>query len=345
MKSMASNLLSTGGYDEDSLPSSSVMSLNLASMTYRSLARMPGGGRAEHATVILEGKCYVIGGFGWSKKARGKDVLASVECFDLATGTWSKIAAMSTARLNPAAAALEGKLYVTGGSDGTQALSSGECWDPGTGQWTAVAPMNTARSNHGMVTVKDKLFVVGGNPRPWAYLKSVEYLEPTTGIWTTTAPLNEARDAPGVVVLEEAPTRIFVIGGTSEAGATKSAEFLRLDKSGPFKIVAPMATARHNVATVAIAGGKVVAIGGETSSGYSRSIESFDPKYGRKGKGRWKTVPGCSGFVRCSRVALCTNMPQMKVQVSPAKPANAQAQQEEQPPDEEASEEGGPIPA
>ena len=54
---------------------------------------------------------------------------------------------MSTPRKHPGVAVLGGKLYATGGYDGTHNLSSAEVFDPQANAWTPVAAMSTARTS------------------------------------------------------------------------------------------------------------------------------------------------------------------------------------------------------
>jgi kelch-like protein 17 (actinfilin)/kelch-like protein 20 len=69
------------------------------------------------------------------------DYLSSVERFDPAKNAWEAVAPMSTARTCPAAAAIDGKLYVMGGHDGQNRLSSVERYDPATNEWAAMTSM------------------------------------------------------------------------------------------------------------------------------------------------------------------------------------------------------------
>ena len=67
--------------------------------------------------------------------------LSSVELYDASTNAWEAVAPMSTARVCPAAAAIDGKLYVMGGYNGQNQLSSVERYDPATDEWAAITSM------------------------------------------------------------------------------------------------------------------------------------------------------------------------------------------------------------
>ena len=87
---------------------------------------------------------------------------------------------MPTQRLGPGVAALDNKIYVTGGYDGGQnggqSMSSVDCYDPGTNTWSQVASMNIARRGHGLVILHGKLYAIGG--------AEIEVYDPDNDIWT-----------------------------------------------------------------------------------------------------------------------------------------------------------------
>ena len=180
------DLVATGGYvwivtegGRINIQVNTVTSLDLVTKRYTTLAPMTAA-RLGHATAVVDGKLYVIGGFN-----RDDGPLPSVECLDLETWKWSEVAHMSTPRSDAGAAVLGGQIIVVGGCDERyQELSSVESFDPATGIWTAVASMSTVRSSHGVASAQGKLFAVGGyglNDRgEYERLDSVECFEPST---------------------------------------------------------------------------------------------------------------------------------------------------------------------
>ena len=148
----------TGGYAMNGQQVTTVMSLDLVTMRYTTLAPMITA-RSLHATAVLDGKLFVMGGYNYY------DDLSSVECLDLETGQRSEMAPMATVRGRQGAAVLGGKIYVAGGSPVNTVGTLVESFDAATNQWTAVTPMNTPRSGHGLVSAQGKLFAVGGYGR------------------------------------------------------------------------------------------------------------------------------------------------------------------------------------
>ena len=85
---------------------------------------------------------------------------------------------MPTEIYRPGVAALNNKIYVTGGSDG-QSMSSVDCYDPDTNTWSQVANMNIARDGHSLVSLHGRLYAIGGYE-----CDSVEVYDPDNNTWT-----------------------------------------------------------------------------------------------------------------------------------------------------------------
>ena len=86
---------------------------------------------------------------------------------------------MPTRRSWPGVAALDNKMYVTGGYAG-QPMSNVDCYDPDTNTWSQVANMNIARTGHSLVSLHGRLYAIGGNRG----VNSVEVYDPDNNTWT-----------------------------------------------------------------------------------------------------------------------------------------------------------------
>ena len=62
-----------------------------------------------------------------------------------ATDRWTPIASMGSRRYDLASVALNGFIYVMGGSDGRNDLDTAEKYDPVGDRWTPIASMCSAR--------------------------------------------------------------------------------------------------------------------------------------------------------------------------------------------------------
>ena len=127
------------------------LSLNILQLQPMNDQRMNFG-----AAMGVDGKIYVFG--GWTSDG----ILASVECYDPATDSWSYRAPMPGPRgWLRAATAPDGTIYTFGGS--TDSWPSTEVWayDPDTDTWnTSVPPMPTERRDVVAVTGLDGFIYV-----------------------------------------------------------------------------------------------------------------------------------------------------------------------------------------
>ena len=86
---------------------------------------------------------------------------------------------MSTWRRYPGVAALDNKIYFTGGYGDYQSWSQVDCYDPDTNTWSQVANMNIARTGHSLVSLHGSLYAIGGDRG----LDSVEFYDPDNNTW------------------------------------------------------------------------------------------------------------------------------------------------------------------
>ena len=97
--------------------------------------------RYDHASVMLGGLIYIIGGS--DQHGNG---LSSVVRLDPASGVWDDTkASMSTTRSSLTAFVLDGHIYAAGGDGEFTALCSVERYDAEADSWSPVAAMSTAR--------------------------------------------------------------------------------------------------------------------------------------------------------------------------------------------------------
>ena len=83
-------------------------------------------------------------------------------------------------RLWPGVAALDNKIYFTGGSYGQcDVKRSVHCFDPDTNTWSQKSDMNIARRGHCLVSLHGRLYAIGGEG-----VDSDEVYDPDTDTWT-----------------------------------------------------------------------------------------------------------------------------------------------------------------
>merc|ERR1712126_673795 len=83
-----------------------------------------------------------------------------VEEYDIDQDQWNIVTNVPNGRRLPFVAALDNKIYVTGGRGDAGQLVA--CYDPVTNTWSQVADMNMARYAHSLVCLNGRLFAIGG---------------------------------------------------------------------------------------------------------------------------------------------------------------------------------------
>jgi N-acetylneuraminic acid mutarotase len=132
-----------------------------ASNIWTTLASMPAfKGRRDHAAAAIGDTIWVVGG---ATTATATSLLA----YHPGTDTWFVRSNIPTPRYGPAAAVLNGRLYVAGGygtvgTPGETAVL--EIYDPSTGIWSTKRSMQYARAAaaRGLLVVNGRFYVAGG---------------------------------------------------------------------------------------------------------------------------------------------------------------------------------------
>src|SRR3954452_7281001 len=103
------------------------------------------GPRNEAATVVIDGKIYVLGG-----SAEGDYQLTKNEVYDPATDRWRSLATLPKGMNHVAATVLGGTIYEFGGFTGAQHKGAVEfvfAYDPKSDKWQPLAPLSSPRGS------------------------------------------------------------------------------------------------------------------------------------------------------------------------------------------------------
>ena len=92
-----------------------------------------------------------------------------------------------------AAAAMGGKIYVTGGYTPGSLMHSAYVYDPQADAWTQLASMSTARRAHASAAVGGKLYVFGGLDASNGRLSTAEVYDPASDSWAQVSSSTSAR--------------------------------------------------------------------------------------------------------------------------------------------------------
>jgi hypothetical protein len=231
------------------------------------------------ATLLADGRVLVVGG-----EDTDYGMLASVEIFDPATGTFEEAAPLPAPRDHHTATLLAGgEVLVTGGGQGSEiSLPTGEAtlasallFDPTAKTWRETGSMKHARAGHRAVRLDDgRVLVVGGgdtigypcannhpNCNVAASLDSAEIYDPSTGEWTETASLAQARLGFN---LTKTPAGVIASGGAADNKGLESVEVFD-SGTGTWKR-GPKLTGQRLYHAGALLGGKLVVAGGKIAN-------------------------------------------------------------------------------
>jgi N-acetylneuraminic acid mutarotase len=163
--------------------------------------------RSAHAVATDGSAIYVVGGSGAGHRA-----VLELERFDGVA--WVTESTLPGEGLNaPAAAIVDGRLYVIGGFHGVSNLPSDRVlvYDLRTRRWSEAAPLPAPRGGHAAVVASGRIHVFGGgNDR--ATLADHDVYDPQRNRWQRETPLPRTLGSPAGVVGDG---RIWSIGGRS----------------------------------------------------------------------------------------------------------------------------------
>lgn len=207
-------------------PSTDVEVLDPAIGLWQQLAPMPTP-RTGVKVCVVAGKIYAIGGYSVPLQ----EYVATVEEFNPAggvNGTWATKPSLQVARANFGIAALNGVIYVMGGSayDASHNgifLASVEALNPQNGGWTYKNPMQYPTYGQACVALGSKIYAFGGSVivsnTPSATSRLCAEFDPSAesvGTWSYNAPLyNESGGATAVSL----GTTIYLVGGNLSPGS------------------------------------------------------------------------------------------------------------------------------
>jgi len=237
--------------------------------TWMVLAPLPAP-RQEVAVAALEGRVFVIGGFGSS----GEPV-ATVNVYDPAANQWETRAPLPAPTHHAAAAVAAGRLYVIGGYTGgrvrwTASQTTYE-YDPARDSWATRALMPTPRGGLAAASLGNRIHALGGTSD--RVTNAHEVYDPATDRWSTANPLPTARDHLAAVAFQD---RVWALGGRESFLGTQYANVEVYDPATDSWRVAPsLPAARGGLAAVALAD-RILVFGGEAPLRIFSATEMYE---------------------------------------------------------------------
>lgn len=196
---------------------------------------------------------------------------------------WVSGPSMPTDRVIPGVSASGGKIYVTGGFNGTgpqggsgKTLSTVEAFDIASGTWQTLPSLAQSTKGHGQVTTSDgRVWVVGGQLGD-TDLTTVQVVKPGSNSWETKGPMQVGRVRHALAL--GANGKIYAIGGyvkRPDGVLQASSDVLEYDPvANSWTKKAEMLNISTGFGIAVAPSGKIWMTGGNSSSGV---VEVYDP--------------------------------------------------------------------
>ena len=218
------------------------------------------------AVASYQNKIYTFGGCSGFDQITGYPIncTGANEEYNPTTDNWEPGALMPTARAQLQANVVNGKIYVISGTLPSGDITNAtEVYDPLNDSWSTAAPIPTPVGLYASAVVNNKIYVEGGGKNGPVITDLNQIYDPKANVWTLGAPLPSpvllaaASATTGVL----APTRLYVIGGTTDGINALNTTYIYDPQENSWAMGAPMPTARGAL-SVAVVNDTLYALGG-----------------------------------------------------------------------------------
>jgi N-acetylneuraminic acid mutarotase len=232
--------------------------------------------RSSHGVAAVNGVVYAIGGSDGTMIVDKVEAYTPQPCRGTGAGSWGARAAMPPpAVVYPSGGTLFGKLYVVGGSDGSQTVGTNRVYDPAANSWSIRASA-TARILAASGVVNDRLYLAGGclpgGCGGGNVVNLLEEYDPSTNQWTTKAPMPTVRSGAAAAGIDG---KLYVVGGNAPCTPNCTPFYDKLEVYDPatntWATKAPTPGELASAAAVAI-DGKLYVIGGSVPNSPTTSV-------------------------------------------------------------------------
>lgn len=276
-------VLVAGGTTNGTLPVKTAELYNPDTNTWSATGSMVVTRRGHTATLLLDGKVLVTGGYDGAVES------PTAEIYDPATGVWTATGPMGRGRKYHTATRLgDGKVLIAGGIVATNVGNGriAEIYDPALGTFTSMpitpstALMSAPRYKHTASVLNDGVTVVltggfdsavQGTTEVFTYIAAT----PTSSTWAAGPALAKSRHDHSASLLT-GNRKILLTGGYGQG--LETAEICDFSLATPAcATTTSMSTSRASHTSTLLGNGNVLVIGGNDGSQILKTIEIFDP--------------------------------------------------------------------
>jgi hypothetical protein len=215
----------------------------------------------------FQGEPYVFGGYTGPGLAAPSD-----RAFVLRGGRWLELPRMPETRAAGGAAAVDDRIYVSGGVGPGGLATTTMVFDPTAGQWSTLPGVPTPREHLGVAGGGQRLYVVGGRTSE-GNLGTAEAFDTDTGRWTSLPEMPTPRG--GLAAAATDNDFVVAVGGEAESTFDEAEAFDA--ERGAWRSLPVLPTARHGLGVAAVGNIVYVIAGGPTPGfDFSDANEALD---------------------------------------------------------------------
>ncbi len=251
-------------------------------------------GRAMHtATLLPDGSVLAAGGGagGAGGPVAQTEVYEPISDQWIAAGNLGNPGAASTATL-----LADGDVLVAGGASSTGSLATAELWEwpAAAGAWHGAASLPAGKQLLTLTPLADGTLLAAGG-RALAYQRGSHVYDRPTDTWTATVGFLGIPRAYHTATLLPSG-RVLVAAGFSSAATPNQLVSCELydPATGTWAATGPLAVARYAHTATLLRDGRVLAAGGNGTSGYTATAAIYDPT-----SGTWSSIasmPSVRGY-------------------------------------------------
>ncbi len=241
--------------------------------SWRERARAPEG-LTHQAVAALDGKLYVLGGFGGSRHTLSSP---GFYVYDSASDEWETLPSPPSGRQGGGVlASVGGMIHAIGGRSmgdgvGSSVFGDHNVYDPATNTWHEAPPLPTPRDHAAVFVANGKIHIIGGRVGETdANVSLHDIYDPATNSWMSAPPMPTARSSLAYV---EYHGMLFIAGGECKPERGTYDEVEAYDLASNSWLSFPALPAARHAFSAGVADGKLFFFGGSTNCGGGGKVD------------------------------------------------------------------------